>query len=1010
MTERVVRVSLIAQVNNYLSGAEQARKATVKLAEASEDASAKYERQNQAMTDVGVRLTAFGAVATVATGLAIKAAIDWESAWTGVTKTVNGSATEMAALEDQLRSLTGVLPATHEEIAGVAEAAGQLGVAREDVAAFTKTMIDLSETTNLTADEAATSIAQLMNVMQTAPEDVDNLGAALVALGNDGASTERDIVQMAQRIAGAGRIVGLTEAQVLGFANAFASVGIDAEAGGSAVSRIMTDIAMAVSAGGEELDKFAVVAGTSSKDFQKAFKDDPADAIASFVEGLARIDKQGGDVFKTLSDLGQSDIRVSNALLGMANSGDLLRKSLELGSKAWKENTALLQEAEKRYGTTEAKIQIASNSIKDAAIDWGSVFLPAVSAVAEVVADAAQAFAALPEPVQAGAVGAVTLAAGVALAGGAFLIGVPRIAAFNAQLAILRASEMPGVARAATLASGAVGGMTKGLTGAAAFLTGPWGVALVAAAVGVTALTQVVDRMRSTTEQMENSARLATDANEILATAFKGAPDGFWWDDGARSLENFQHRLDLLSKMDANLWEKLLPGNQAETTDFAIGLDKVGKSLASIAADDMPAAMRAFELLRAKTDGSDQQLRQLLKSMGPEFEAVLVRRATDLGFVTEGLSDTERAQVLLNVATKEAAPAADSAAQAYKQAASEAQTLTDGITSLIEAVNAANGLGQDAVSTNARYQASLAGISTEVDRQKEAFIQLQRDAYETANGTLDGFVETLDGFSLSLDESTAAGSSNAAMLADVAKAAEDSARAQLELDAATVGVDAATDNYLTTQAAQRQAFIDSATEAGFSAEAVQLLADKVFALPPEREVRIIAETAAASSDLNRFIADASQRVISLGIRTYYKDGPQGQVRIDFGGGVEGYAEGGLLPGRPSRKDNMLIRAASGEFITRANQAAIPENRAALEYMNAGGVIRGYANGGTVQPEYMSSMPRYNTPSSSRPAARQQPMVRIDSVSTLDVGELARALTTEQGRALAVSGGLYGEGD
>ncbi len=184
-------------------------------------------------------------------------------------------------------------------------------------------MVDLGETTNLTADEAATAIAQLMNVMQTAPEDVGRLGAALVELGNNGASTERDIIQMAQRISGAGAIIGLQEHEVLALSNALASVGIKAEAGGSAVSTAMIKMASAVAEGGEAVTGFAEAAGVSAAEFAQAFEDDPARAIQMFVEGLGRIDAAGGNVFAVLDDLGLGSIRTRDALLRLAGSGEL---------------------------------------------------------------------------------------------------------------------------------------------------------------------------------------------------------------------------------------------------------------------------------------------------------------------------------------------------------------------------------------------------------------------------------------------------------------------------------------------------------------------------------------------------------------------------------------------------------------------------------------------------------------------------------------------------------------
>lgn len=474
MADRTILVRLRAEVADF-------KRSMADAAQASDKTSAAFDKNGQkiqtvagrmvrsaevnreAWSTAGTTLTTFGAVGVAALGLSAKAAIDWESAWTGVLKTVDGSHEQLSQLEEDLRGMALEMPATATEIAAVAEAAGQLGVQTDSVAAFTRVMVNLGETTNLTADEAATSIAQLMNVMQTAPEDVDNLGSALVALGNNGASTERDIIQMAQRIGGAGSIIGLTEAQVLGLANALASAGIEVEAGGSAISNIMIDIAKSVSEGGDDLTAWADVAGMSAQEFATAWNGDPASALASTIEGLGRMNAAGEDVFGTLESLGQSDVRVTRALLSMATSGDLLRKSLALGSEAWEENLALIEEAEKRYDTTEAKIAIARNSINEAAIVIGENLLPALAGMAEGVAGAAQAFANLPSGMQ----GALTTLGGVAtvaaLAGGAFLVLAPRV--MDSYKAFKELSQIaPGAATGLGKVTRAVGLATAALT------------------------------------------------------------------------------------------------------------------------------------------------------------------------------------------------------------------------------------------------------------------------------------------------------------------------------------------------------------------------------------------------------------------------------------------------------------------------------------------------------------------------------------------------------------------
>src|SRR5690606_39102250 len=121
------------------------------------------------------------------------------------------------------------------------------------------------------------------------------------------------------------------------------------------------------------------------------------------------------------------DVRVTRALLGMANSGDLLRESLELGNQAWSENAALVAEAEKRYDTAAAKMQIARNAMHEPAITIGEDLLPALASTAEAVAAVAGWFAQLPDPVRRAVVGMGGIASVAALAAGGFLLLFPRL-------------------------------------------------------------------------------------------------------------------------------------------------------------------------------------------------------------------------------------------------------------------------------------------------------------------------------------------------------------------------------------------------------------------------------------------------------------------------------------------------------------------------------------------------------------------------------------------------------
>ena len=339
----------------------------------------KLQDLGRSMTDFGRSYSMRVTAPIVAGGTAVfKAAMDYETAFAGVRKTVDATEEEFARLSAGIRAMAKELPASAIEIAGVAEAAGQLGIANEHILSFTRTMIDLGEATNLTAEQAATEFARFANIVGMSQADFDRLGSTVVELGNNLATTEREIVEMGLRLAGAGAQVGLTEAQIMSFAAALSSVGIEAEAGGSAFSKVMVQIQLAVERGGKELQQFAKVAGMSSSEFKKAFEEDATGAIIAFIEGLASAEERGLTAIGILDEMGITEVRMRDALLRAAGASDVFTNSIEMGTRAWKENTALTEEVEQRYKTTESQLRMMWNRVKDVAITLGESLAPAV--------------------------------------------------------------------------------------------------------------------------------------------------------------------------------------------------------------------------------------------------------------------------------------------------------------------------------------------------------------------------------------------------------------------------------------------------------------------------------------------------------------------------------------------------------------------------------------------------------------------------------------------------------
>lgn len=300
---------------------------------------------------------------------------------------MDGTPQQFAQLSNSIREMAKEMPSSAVEIAHVAEAAGQLGVPIGAIKDFSKTMINLGVSTNLSSEEAASSIAKIGNIMQVSGKDLGtwsaHFGSSLVDLGNHFSTTERDIVEMTNRLAAGGKLAGLTTPEILGLATAMSSVGIEAEAGGSAMTQTLTGIGKAVSGVGkgakEKLEVIAQTAGMTAEQFSTAWKQKPAEALQAFIKGLQRAHDEGKNMDGILDELGMTGIRQGNMLKSLASASDKMSEAVSRSNTAWKENNALTNEASKRYETTESQLKIFKNKLTDIAIEFGGPLLKALN-------------------------------------------------------------------------------------------------------------------------------------------------------------------------------------------------------------------------------------------------------------------------------------------------------------------------------------------------------------------------------------------------------------------------------------------------------------------------------------------------------------------------------------------------------------------------------------------------------------------------------------------------------
>ena len=344
----------------------------------------------------------------------VNARIQFEKTFATVRKTVRGTEEDYARLEAASKKMSTQLAAGTDEINAVMSTAGQLGIATENIEAFTKTMIDLgNSTTDLDANTAATEIAKFINIMGTSQNDIDRLGASLAYV----ATTEAPIMEMAMRIAGAAKQVGMTEAQVIGVATALSSVGIEAQMGGSAFSKALIKMELAAETGGQSLTDFATVSGMTAEEFKNLWKADPTAAFIAFTKGIAQMDDEGISAIATLQDLGFKEIRLRDTMLRTVSNTRLMEEAVADATRGWQENTALTEMAGKIYATTAAQLTNLKNKASLAGQQIASDLTPTIQNLMSSASDLLDKFMGLDEQQRLSIIkwGAVAAAMGPAL-------------------------------------------------------------------------------------------------------------------------------------------------------------------------------------------------------------------------------------------------------------------------------------------------------------------------------------------------------------------------------------------------------------------------------------------------------------------------------------------------------------------------------------------------------------------------------------------------------------------
>lgn len=330
---------------------------------------------------MGSAVTAFGVVAT-------KQFLKFETGVVSVAKTTNLAGKDLEEFKNEILDMSERIPVTTDRLLEIATAAGQLGIkGTQNLSKFTETIARLGASTNVAGEEAAISLARILNLTNENIDSAEAFGSALVALGNDLETSEAEILTMATELAKSTVQFGLSSQEVLGLAGAMTSLGIQAESGSTTVLKAFTGIETIIrSQAGPAFEKLSKLTGIAGENLMDAFGESSIDVFRKFIGGLQQAGKDGAFLKDELNALGLSGIRLEKNLPTLAENFDTLTDSLDLSSKSHAENTKLVEESTTAFDTNANKLIVAQNRLNRSAISFGESFAASTVPVLEFLA------------------------------------------------------------------------------------------------------------------------------------------------------------------------------------------------------------------------------------------------------------------------------------------------------------------------------------------------------------------------------------------------------------------------------------------------------------------------------------------------------------------------------------------------------------------------------------------------------------------------------------------------
>lgn len=391
------------------------------------------EKFNQDMAGLRNAALAAGAALGAVLYKATSAAMEFESAMADVKKVVDFDTPDgLVNMREELLELSTQIPITAEGFAQIAAAAGQSGIAANEITVFAEAAAKMGTAFDISADQAGQAMAEMRVAFKMSQEEVGGLVDQINYLGDSTPNSAAKILQIVQRIGPLGEIAGVAADQIAAMAASVTS--LEPEIVSTGLKNMMINLTKGSSATKSQIGAFQELGMTTEAVALGMQKDSKAmiDSVLNAIKG-AKPEEQAALIN---SIFGAEALPVVAQLI---NNSELLATNLNAVGDSSLYAGSAQREFETRSATTANQIELLKNNLNVAAITVGDIFLPAIGQAVEAVTPLIQAFADWakenPELIKqmlliSGAIIGVILAiSGIGLAVSAFLAGLTGLGA-----------------------------------------------------------------------------------------------------------------------------------------------------------------------------------------------------------------------------------------------------------------------------------------------------------------------------------------------------------------------------------------------------------------------------------------------------------------------------------------------------------------------------------------------------------------------------------------------------